>query len=84
VLWVKKRVLAPLCLELAAGVLVGVVDYFELAGVDVEDGSDEDVLELYACVFATFEEDAFVFEVELHEVSLTISMVLSFRKYVRL
>lgn len=79
-LWVEKRVLAALCLEFAAGVFVGIVDYFELAGVDVEDGSDEDVLELDACVFATFEENAFVFEVELHEAGLTISMVLSFRK----
>lgn len=64
-LWIKSYLLSTLGFEFTSSVLVGVVDNFELPRVDVEDGSYEDVLELYAWVFAAFEKDAFIFDVEL-------------------
>ena len=60
-----KVILSSLCFELAAGVLIGVVDYFQLSAVDVEYGSHEDVLKVYACIFASFQENAFIFDVVL-------------------
>lgn len=76
----ERGVLCPLGFELGAGVLVGVVYNFELARVDVEDGSREDVFKLNACILAPFEEDPFILQVELHVIPCTISMLLSLRK----
>lgn len=77
VLPLPRGVLAALHFEVLAGELVGVIHDLELSGVDSDDGSDEQVLQLDAGVFAALEEDLLVFEVELHKWSATMSMVPS-------
>lgn len=79
-LWIKGGLLSSLRFEFAASVLICEVYNFELSWVDVEDGSDEDVFKFDACVFAAFEEDAFIFDVVLNEGGVTISIVLSLMK----
>ena len=46
--------LSPLGFEFTASVFICVVDYFKLAGVDVQDCSSEDVFELDTRIFASF------------------------------
>lgn len=56
--------LAFLGLEFVSGELVSVVDDFELAGVNVEDGADEDIFELDVGVLSFFEKHFSGFEVK--------------------
>jgi hypothetical protein len=69
---ISKRILAFLHLELISREIVREIDDFELARVDVEDCAHEDVFELQGVVLATFEEDAFVLDVVLRGVGVTI------------
>jgi hypothetical protein len=72
-----EKVLAFLYLEFGAGELISVVYNFKLSGVDVDDCTDKDVFELEGSVLASFQEDTFVFYVELSVMDGTISMFLS-------
>lgn len=57
--------LSSLLFKFISGEGVSVVSDFELSRVHVEDGPDEDILELDAGVLAPFEEDSLVFYIVL-------------------
>ena len=57
--------LSSLLFKFIPGEGVSVVSDFELSRVHVEDGPDEDILELDAGVLAPFEEDSLVFYIVL-------------------
>lgn len=77
VLDMREMVLSLLFFEPASGVVVGEVNNFELPGVDIEDGADEDIFELYGRILGFFEEHPFVLQVILGYGRSTISMVES-------
>lgn len=51
-------------LEFRFGELVSIIYYFELSGVDIENGADEDIFELESLILGSSEEHFAIFEIE--------------------
>ena len=73
----EEKILSLLFFEPAPGVFVSEVNNFELPRVDIEDGADEDIFELYGRILGFFKEHPFIFEIVLDYGRSTISMVES-------
>jgi hypothetical protein len=67
-------------LEFAASELIGEIDDFELARIDVENSTNKDILELKHAILAALKENTLILNVELNGGKCTSSIVLSFRK----
>lgn len=77
---VMKCVLAFLFLKFGPGESIGEVNDLELPGEYIEDGAQEDILQLQCRVLAPFQEYSLVLDVILtNNPTRTISIVLSFR-----
>jgi hypothetical protein len=57
--------LSSLDFKVFLGELIGIVDNFELPGEDSDDCANKQILELYAGVLASPEENLLILEVEL-------------------